>query len=155
MMMYSITKRLLRRPLVSSRLFGTSSSSGTLLHHEWIGPSHHHDERAPPIVFLHGLLGNSRNIRTMANKTCELKKRPGPLIDITGHGKSASSSSSSSSAHPVDFHVATNDIQHTISTAVKTDTVTMVGDSLGGRLALYYATLQKQNHGPVNLNVHC
>lgn len=117
----------------------TTSANATNLYHHWIVPKQPACEGVEsPIVFLHGLLGNSRNIKTMANKLCQATGRRGILIDISGHGHSKQ--------HAVDgdltFARAADAIQHTIVTAgvEECESIQMVGHSLGGRLSLFYAT---------------
>ena len=56
-----------------------------LLHHELI-PS----KSSKPIVFLHGLLGNGKNLKTLAKKVSERHSMSALLLDLRGHGKSPS-----------------------------------------------------------------
>jgi pimeloyl-ACP methyl ester carboxylesterase len=127
------------------------------LHSEWInsnntnnnddqdyesqnGMDHH------TLVFLHGLLGSGRNVQTMAKKMCAITDRPGLLVDLTGHGSSVRRNDPD---RPVTFDTCLADIHATlISKGIASgdsdsdncgDKVTLVGHSLGGRLALQYA----------------
>jgi pimeloyl-ACP methyl ester carboxylesterase len=103
------------------------------LHAAWIGtPS------ANPVIFLHGLLGNGKNVQTMARKYCERHGRSGMLLDIRGHGKSAVAATGSN-AHSIKN--CAGDVSLTLETLLdnEIDSITLVGHSLGGRLALQYA----------------
>jgi len=215
----------------------TTKKNQLLLHSEWV-----HPQSPPPnegdenntatitnnndatIVFLHGLLGNGRNVKTMARKLCRQQQQQqrvaaaagedaaataaaasvrGLLLDIRGHGRSKlpppssslllPSSGSLHRLHPHDhqhthdhphhhrhlqhdeqergfastgedgsangaavaglrptssFADCARDIQLTLqsrgvvagsTTAAATAPTTLVGHSLGGRLALQYA----------------
>ncbi|GKY90520.1 hypothetical protein MPSEU_000025700 [Mayamaea pseudoterrestris] len=103
------------------------------LHNQWIGggPS------TNPIVFLHGLLGNGKNVQTMARKLCERKDRSGLLMDVRGHGKSAVAEATNE--HTIKS--CAEDVSSTLKQHPdgKIDAITLVGHSLGGRLTLQYA----------------
>jgi pimeloyl-ACP methyl ester carboxylesterase len=95
------------------------------------------------LVFLHGLLGNGRNVQTMAKKMCAVTDRPGLLVDLTGHGASKGKNDPNKQ---VTFDTCLADIHATLlskgvagSDSDNDDKVTLVGHSLGGRLALQYA----------------
>lgn len=166
----------------SSSSSANATTIATPLFYEWIRPnsvvaemsSSNNDSSSSsssnptlrsPIVVLHGLLGNSRNVKSMATKLCNLKQTPVLLLDITGHGKSAGRQPAATVVS-VSFADAVTDIHTTIQTALLTapepwnitgtaaadgrgatatkptsTAVTMVGHSLGGRLALYYAAV--------------
>lgn len=145
------------------------------LHYEWILPPRispsfdsegrnsssntpFETQRSSVAVFLHGLLGNSRNIKSMAAKLCALRNTPGLLVDLPGHGKSSGlqrhRQQRNRRAETTTFADAAHDIGATIRAAFAESsvashntqltpdtTVTMVGHSLGGRLALYYAAM--------------
>jgi pimeloyl-ACP methyl ester carboxylesterase len=123
----------------------SSAAESSFLHYEWI----HNNEDAssriahPPIVFLHGLLGNSRNIMTMAKKMCAIKQTRGLLVDITGHGRSAGRQTThDDKTGAITMDDAVQDFQQTLSCALMDEDshdLTIVGHSLGGRLALQYA----------------
>ena len=127
-----------------------SASIGTtktpnLLHYEWIDPETNAEQtnERTTIVFLHGLLGNSRNIKTMAKKLCGMKRMNGLLLDITGHGQSPPNPNAS-------FSDVIMDVQCTLKVALEKQItngdheITLVGHSLGGRLSLFFAS-QVQN----------
>lgn len=132
-------------------LSARAPSAGQLLAHQFIeAKTPSTQEEQPPIVFLHGLLGNKRNIKTMANTLCQATGRNGLLLDITGHGDSKPAAMPN--PHNVDFRRATGDIQHTVSHAATVElpqqenvSIPIVGHSLGGRLALNYATSHNNN----------
>jgi pimeloyl-ACP methyl ester carboxylesterase len=117
-----------------------------VLHSEWIGSNNDEQNEGDndhTIVFLHGLLGNGRNIQTMAKKMCASLDRPGLLVDLTGHGGSKGRNDPNVT---VTFDTCLADIHATLTSAgigagndYEDSQVTLVGHSLGGRLALQYA----------------
>eukprot|EP00579_Thalassiosira_antarctica_P000091 CAMPEP_0201867148 /NCGR_PEP_ID=MMETSP0902-20130614/1495_1 /ASSEMBLY_ACC=CAM_ASM_000551 /TAXON_ID=420261 /ORGANISM="Thalassiosira antarctica, Strain CCMP982" /LENGTH=347 /DNA_ID=CAMNT_0048392267 /DNA_START=381 /DNA_END=1424 /DNA_ORIENTATION=- len=137
------------------------SSQNTKLAHEWIvdgnvvpqskmeGDGIMNDDGKEVIVFLHGLLGNAKNLRTPAKKlTQQLPHLNALLLDIRGHGNSSSSpkttppSSSSSFAQPHNFQSCVQDIFDTLSPLGLTgpnSPTAICGHSLGGRIALQYS----------------
>jgi pimeloyl-ACP methyl ester carboxylesterase len=104
------------------------------LHTTWIG-----SPASNPVVFRHGLLGNGKNVQTMARKHCERQGRSGLLMDVRGHGKSAVAATAGSNEHSIKTCAA--DVSFTLEkhADAKIDSVTLVGHSLGGRLSLQYA----------------
>jgi pimeloyl-ACP methyl ester carboxylesterase len=151
-----------RSSSLSRRSLSTKSNDGIVLHSEWIHPSPTseldptNDKENHSIVFLHGLLGNGRNLKTMAKKMCAAVNRPGLLLDLPGHGGSVVKKSHDtdtdtdtgvSSRSKTTFDDCLRDIQATLRHAgvihhENNDTTkqfTLVGHSLGGRLALQYA----------------
>ena len=113
----------------------SAARSAQQLHSTWIG-----SPVKNPVVFLHGLLGNGKNVQTMARKYCERQGRSGLLMDIRGHGKSpVAAAATGSNAHSIQNcaeDVSFSLREHSDS---KIDSVTLVGHSLGGRLSLQYA----------------
>lgn len=89
------------------------------------------------IVFLHGLLGNGKNLRTFAREFCRKQQARGILVDLPGHG---------SSKHCLE---ATRSVQNCLSGLNQTlqaagidesvDSWSLLGHSMGGRIALQYA----------------
>eukprot|EP00986_Skeletonema_menzelii_P014056 scaffold8844_cov127-Skeletonema_menzelii.AAC.2 len=105
------------------------------------------DQEKETIVFLHGLLGNAKNLRTPAKKlTRQLPHLSALLLDIRGHG----GSSSSQHLQPHNFHSCVQDIFHTLKPlglVGKNSPTAVCGHSLGGRIALQYShTLQQEQH---------
>jgi pimeloyl-ACP methyl ester carboxylesterase len=149
------------RTTSSSTSTSTTQQSATL-YSEWYRPSAElsttDDGAQRPIVFLHGLLGNVRNIKTMAKKMCDIKGVPGLLLDLTGHGRSSIHSTVGS----VTFDRVCSDIEITLQEALSSNNnnnnyhydskkgFTFVGHSLGGRLALQYA-YQRRSPSPTSL----
>ena len=106
------------------------------------------DSNKQTIVFLHGLLGNAKNLRTPAKKlTRQLPHLSALLLDVRGHG----GSSGSQHAQPHNFHSCVQDIFETLNPlglVGENSPTAICGHSLGGRIALQYThTLQqKQQH---------
>lgn len=78
-------------------------------------------------VYLHGLLGNGKNLKTMATKF-----GGGLLLDLRGHGRSPSGSP------PHTFENCAKDVLATVGSENPT---AVVGHSFGGRVALECAIL--------------
>lgn len=105
----------------------------------------HNDKQT--IVFLHGLLGNAKNLRTPAKKlTRQLPNLSALLLDVRGHG----GSSSSQHLQPHNFHSCVQDIFETLSPLGligENSPMAICGHSLGGRIALQYThSLQQLQH---------
>eukprot|EP00571_Detonula_confervacea_P002179 CAMPEP_0172326854 /NCGR_PEP_ID=MMETSP1058-20130122/57824_1 /TAXON_ID=83371 /ORGANISM="Detonula confervacea, Strain CCMP 353" /LENGTH=347 /DNA_ID=CAMNT_0013043745 /DNA_START=203 /DNA_END=1246 /DNA_ORIENTATION=- len=108
---------------------------------------HEIDNDKEVIVFLHGLLGNAKNLRTPAKKlTQQLPHYNALLLDIRGHGNSSPStiakSQSTSFSQPHNFQSCVQDIFDTLSPLGLTglnSPKAICGHSLGGRIALQYS----------------
>jgi pimeloyl-ACP methyl ester carboxylesterase len=153
------------------------------LHYEWVYPRNKTkmdpttklDNNFHVTVVLHGLLGNLRNVKTLATRLCERRQRllrqattstaalndttttcASLLIDLTGHGQSASSTTSTTTAVSSKVVTTVADVARDVDWTVRhalaqklatmlspptTPRVTMdwVGHSLGGRVALHHA----------------
>lgn len=143
---------LRHRPGIINSSLTRAFSSGIQLHYDWIRKSDNQCDHL--VLFLHGLLGNGRNLRTMAKKLCEASNQPGILLDVRGHGNSKFSKQPHT---PTDFHSCVQDLLQTLSAIpeVTTDTsITLVGHSLGGRISLQYAAnaVQEPSEYPHPLN---
>uniref|UniRef100_A0A6V2AUR0 AB hydrolase-1 domain-containing protein n=1 Tax=Ditylum brightwellii TaxID=49249 RepID=A0A6V2AUR0_9STRA len=131
----------------------TSSVSGGLLHHEWvIGGNVINDTNSAnsrddtnTVVFLHGLLGSGKNLRTLSKKITERNPNLSALLlDLRGHGSTSTNASLSSTTEPPHtFESCANDIINTLQNlnlvGSERSPVAVVGHSFGGRLALQYA----------------
>jgi len=100
-----------------------------------------HEDGKEVIVFLHGLLGNAKNLRSPAKKlTQQLSNYNALLLDIRGHGNSTSDSLYFEQPHT--FTSCVEDIKDTLKplglTGTNSPTV-ICGHSLGGRIALQYS----------------
>src|SRR5262245_19683418 len=87
-----------------------------------------------PTVLLHGFLGSSRNLRGFAQRWAEREPdRAFLLCDLTGHGASP--------PLPADADLATlaADVAETVAAAGFAAPATVLGHSLGGRVALAWA----------------
>ncbi|OEU21066.1 hypothetical protein FRACYDRAFT_140525, partial [Fragilariopsis cylindrus CCMP1102] len=101
------------------------------------------------ILFLHGLLGNGRNLKTFARNVVKQQQSSGILMDIRGHGKSYQTQKQDNDNDTYDaistFQDCTQDIDYTLkefhknTTKAAAPTSVIVGHSFGGRLALEYA----------------
>jgi pimeloyl-ACP methyl ester carboxylesterase len=111
-----------------TRPFATS-----ILHSERV-LSDKNSSSSATICFLHGLLGNGRNLKTFANKVCAQSQESAVLLDLRGHGKSISKPVKK----PHSFENCVQDVKDTLE-ATETVINTMVGHSWGGRVALQYA----------------
>jgi pimeloyl-ACP methyl ester carboxylesterase len=167
----------------SSSSTSSSTSNGNLLHYEWVypriktkmDPTTKLADNLHVTVVLHGLLGNLRNVKTLATRLCERRQRllrqattsttalndttttcASLLIDLTGHGQSASSTTSTTTAVSSKVVTTVADVARDVDWTVRhalaqklatmlspptTPRVTMdwVGHSLGGRVALHHA----------------
>jgi pimeloyl-ACP methyl ester carboxylesterase len=114
----------------------TSSSSSSR-------DGHNHKERAV-IVFLHGLLGNAKNLRTPAKIfTQRLPQYDALLLDVRGHGGSSSSHSATNDfTSPHNMQSCVQDVIHTLQHlglhGDDNSPSVICGHSLGGRIALQY-----------------
>jgi len=90
-----------------------------------------------PTVLLHGFLGSGKNLRTLAQRWSE--RDPSRLFllpDLTGHGASP--------ALPPDAGIETlaADLRETVRAEGLPEPVSLVGHSVGGRVALELAKLE-------------
>jgi predicted alpha/beta-fold hydrolase len=53
-----------------------------------LGNDNNNNKNEYTILFLHGLLGNGRNLKTFARNVVKQQQSSGILMDIRGHGKS-------------------------------------------------------------------
>lgn len=118
-----------------------SSSVLSVLHHEWIGggdASNDNSNDNDTIVFLHGLLGNGKNLKTLAKKVVAThndgnnNKTSGVLMDLRGHGRSTLNNFTG----PHTFDSCVDDVHTTLSNNPIPSLV--MGHSWGGRIALQY-----------------
>jgi pimeloyl-ACP methyl ester carboxylesterase len=122
-----------------------SSSPRCTLHHEWIGSKpeqQQQQQQDSTIVFLHGLLGNGKNLKTMAKKVVAAKNASGVLVDLRGHGQSPSPSG------PHTFDACVNDVHTTLPSSIVPSCV--MGHSWGGRIALQYVHSLLENANDSN-----
>lgn len=111
--------------------------------------SHENNPENETIVFLHGLLGNAKNLRTPAKKlTRQLPHLSAILLDVRGHG---GSSGSPQHVQPHNFHSCVQDIFQTLTPlglVGEKSPIAICGHSLGGRIALQYThtLLQQYDH---------
>lgn len=161
------SKRLLRSSSETRTLSSTADSCAPqLLHTEWIGSIphdniHNRARGCTLYVCLHGLLGNGRNLQTMARKLVAQQQSTSTnsaalLVDLPGHGKSKNyaqryfqnnNNSSSSSSNGRTCRISIQDCADALATTLQNvlqqleppTTIQFVGHSLGGRIAMEYA----------------
>ena len=150
-----------------SSFFSTTSTppASSLLHYEWIHPAitepQQQQQQRSPIVFLHGLLGHGRNLRTLARRVCQAKQAPGLVVDIPGHGRSAQAAAAGvvqprllPVSRPTFSAPCGKRCEELDDGGQPYAAVTLVGHSLGGRLSLYWASQfaaqQQQQHAGRN-----
>ena len=132
------------------------------LHTEWIPSAN--DSDSSSILFLHGLLGSGRNLKTFARQV--VKNRTGGgggiLMDLRGHGKSYFGNSAEQAAART-FQHCVDDVDYTLKVMSQQNdndddnndkyaapTTVVVGHSFGGRLALEYAAAASANGNPLD-----
>lgn len=131
---HSGVRSVLERSSPRLQFWKRLASSSVILHYDYIRPSNQTDE--PPVVVLHGLLGHSRNVRTLANKVAEQYQVPCLVMDVRGHGESKGRNDPNVTTTLSD---CVQDIAATLDAAGVTDPgITIMGHSLGGRLAMEY-----------------
>ena len=164
---------------ISSRTLGTSARTSSKyrnhfdLHHEWIldGKIAKHTvdldfHSKGTVVFLHGLLGSGKNLRTLAKKLSQETGISALLFDLRGHGQSkpnANANASESANVDMDsLHSIYNCSMDVVQTLENLNLVGdkspigIVGHSFGGRTALSYhhALLQRQEQTNNNNNAN-
>ena len=85
------------------------------------------------IVFLHGLFGNSNNWRSISYSSAIRDRRKSLLVDLRNHGDSDHNEEMSYSAMA---HDVLRLLDH-----LKIDKCTLLGHSMGGKVAMNFATL--------------
>ena len=111
----------------------SSKSSGIILHYDWVypkGQQEHPREKSnePPVVMLHGLLGNGRNVKTLASKVVSIYNVPCLTVDVRGHGKSKGRNNPN---EETTFSKCVEDIANTLDHAGIVSSPTFFGHSLG------------------------
>jgi esterase len=87
-----------------------------------------------PTVLLHGFLGSSRNLRGFAQQWGErAPERAFLLVDLTGHGASPPLPPGAG------IETLAQDVAETVAAAALGPAATVLGHSLGGRVALAWA----------------
>ena len=130
-MMLSRVSSSKKRRLVTSIHRSIVRYNSTVELHSEVLPSNNSKNHT---VFLHGLLGNGRNLKTFAKQACKASDSTGYLMDLRGHGQSRISDAQLQQTHS--FASCVEDV----ASATQSIPVTsIVGHSWGGRMALQYA----------------
>lgn len=120
--------------------FSLSSSAAALVELSVTGhasPS----ARGAPVFFLHGLLGSATNFRTL--QMAAARTRPTFALDLRNHGRSPHAPDASLDALACDVAAAIEKAQPRRSeTAATAPGATIVGHSLGGKVAMRLAQLR-------------
>ncbi len=90
------------------------------------------NRKNPPLVFLHGFLGSGKSWRTIAESFAE--DYFCILPDLPGHGENTKDELAS----PLNFDILTEWLSHLLD-QIPVSKIHLVGYSLGGRTALYFA----------------
>ena len=99
-----------------------------------------------PTVLLHGFLGSGRNLRGFAQRWAEREPdRRFLLVDLTGHGGSPPL------PPDADLETMARDVAETVGAAGFGPRVTVLGHSLGGRVALVWSRLAPDTVGDLTL----
>jgi esterase len=136
---------MLSPPLLSSvarRSIVVGRRCQSTLHYESIGQGG--DDSDSNIIFLHGLLGHGRNLKTFAKQVCAANgNAQGYLVDLPGHGQSRLTSTDAPGPHS--FETCVERIATTLDSLPNNNKkpTTLVGHSWGGRMALQYAATNK------------
>lgn len=107
-----------------------------------LGPFHfsvvENESPTSTIVFLHGLLGNGKNLRTFAREFCRQQQARGILVDLPGHGASKHCIEATTSVP--NCLTGLNRTLQAAGIEESVDSWSLVGHSMGGRIALQYAS---------------
>ena len=156
-------RRLAISPLRLHASFYRSFATKPALHWEVVGATKDAEKNCmnvnptSSILFLHGLLGNGRNLKTLASKVCSQEEDSiSILMDLRGHGKSVQTFPQPNPPHNFDACVQdvkrTLDIACTVSSSPFPPPTTVVGHSWGGRVALQYAASVASNESRKKLD---
>ncbi len=126
------------------------SATPVKLHVEWVAPQASNNGQDHTILFMHGLLGNGRNLKTFARNLVRQQSKYGScgggiLMDLRGHGSSFRGNNEGATENNLasTFQDCAQDVHHTLeefnAEESASPTSVIVGHSFGGRLALEYA----------------
>lgn len=160
----SMARRSIKATCLSSTTFGRCGYASTAalrdvkpieLHTEWIEGSK--DDGNHTILFLHGLLGNGKNLKTFARKLVKQQSSKscggGILMDLRGHGSSFQKNSAENCT-ATSFQDCAKDVHHSLQEFHAKErlppTGVLVGHSFGGRIALEYAATIAKDADPTS-----
>ncbi|KAL7435881.1 hypothetical protein ACHAXH_005236 [Discostella pseudostelligera] len=128
------------RIYISSRLFSQSSESVVELQYsEFIPPSA--EATHPPVIFLHGLLGNKRNFASLASSLSSQLRNPRPIytLDLRNHGENTHDWRSSMS-----YTEMARDVLAFMDKNTQHEKAVLVGHSMGGKVAQSLALMHPE-----------
>ncbi|KAL7575804.1 hypothetical protein ACA910_003130 [Epithemia clementina (nom. ined.)] len=102
-------------------------------------------------VFLHGMLGNKRNVKSFAAKVCSSLGIRGLLMDVRGHGDSQLPESVRRTSKGSTFLDCVWDMDKTLLAEVPNLDdleVILMGHSMGGRVAMMYSVTDNVSKKP-------
>lgn len=112
--------------------FSTTTKTVDLHYTDFVIPEHNSSSGAPPVLLLHGLLGNRRNFATIGRSLAQQLEKPRRVtaLDLRNHGDTATSQA----VHEMAYADMAADVvqfldRHEIERAV------LVGHSMGGKVA--------------------
>lgn len=104
------------------------------------------DPSLPPIIFLHGLLGQARNFSSLAKRLGQqATKHRIFAVDLRHHGKSQLTNEANNINNELaSLPILAHDVAHVIQQQLAVPQATIVGHSLGGKVAQYLALTQPE-----------
>uniref|UniRef100_A0A8C4PZ23 sn-1-specific diacylglycerol lipase ABHD11 n=1 Tax=Eptatretus burgeri TaxID=7764 RepID=A0A8C4PZ23_EPTBU len=124
---------MLRCPVLALRKVTTFSTSSPLpLAHAILSPGEIPEK--PPVIFLHGLLGNKNNFSSVGKHLGKLTGRKVVSVDLRNHGDSGHGDS-------MGFLEMARDLKTLLEKERLVPTGCLIGHSLGGKVAMVTALL--------------
>ena len=92
------------------------------------------EERGPPLIFLHGMLGSSYTFKFYAQNDKIQKHKSSILLDLRNHGLSGNSAS-------MGYFNMAQDLNRFLIESEISEPVTLIGHSLGAKMAMQFSLL--------------
>jgi len=115
-----------------SRLFASTTTDSSLLLHHTVYHQANSNSENTPVVFLHGLLGNSRNFASIAralSTQCVVRERTLVGVDLRHHGQSVDDTHT-----PLTYPLLAQDVLHFMDNQDISQAI-LIGHSMGGKVA--------------------